>query len=243
MTAFLGPLDAASRVPPLQQTRVASFLISAHGALARQLAMSLPGQFKAGWQTELNAQFHREAEILSLLMRATSWVPDFTLPYQMLTWEAAWLPKPVTGVSDQKLAMTIDVAALGHAVHGVTERGDVDGHRQFLVAYPRHRLGQPGCLPGQHLVGKREIRHPACRSHEQREDLRLAVKLRVQFGLPAGLELAGQRHGKLSRQRAMRGNQERGNARLLQRWHAGSGIERAQKRGHGAAPRTGIARK
>lgn len=119
MTAFLGPLDSTGRVPPLQQTRVASFLISAHGALARQLAMSLPGQLKAGWQTELNAQFHREAEIVSLLMRATSWVPDFTLPYQMLTWEAAWLPKPVAGVPDQKLAMTIDVAALGHAVHGV----------------------------------------------------------------------------------------------------------------------------
>jgi len=119
MNAFLGPLDATCRVPPLQQTRVASFLISAHGALARQLAISLPGQIKAGWQTELNAQFHREAEIVSLLMRATSWVPDFTLPYQMLTWEAAWLPKRVTGISDQKLAMTIDVAALGHAVHGV----------------------------------------------------------------------------------------------------------------------------
>ncbi len=65
MNAFLGPLDAACRVPPLQQTRVASFLISAHGALASQLAMSLPGQLKAGWQTELNAQFHREAEIVS----------------------------------------------------------------------------------------------------------------------------------------------------------------------------------
>jgi len=45
-------------------------------------------------------------------------VPDFTLAYPALTWEAAWLPKPVTGVADQKLAMTIDIAALGHAVHG-----------------------------------------------------------------------------------------------------------------------------
>jgi hypothetical protein len=118
MNQFLGPLDSAGRVPPLQQARIASFLISAHGALARQLAMALPGQFKAGWQTELNAQFHRETEIVSLLMRATSWVPDFTLPYQVLTWEAAWLPKTVAGVADQKLAMTIDIAALGHAVHG-----------------------------------------------------------------------------------------------------------------------------
>jgi len=118
MSRFLGPLDSVGRVPPRQQTCVASFLISAHGALVRQLAMALPGQLKAGWQTELNAQLHRETEIVSLLLRATSWVPDFTLPYMMLAWEAAWLPKPVAGVADQKQAMTIDIAALGHAVHG-----------------------------------------------------------------------------------------------------------------------------
>src|SRR6201990_746400 len=112
MSQFLGPLEATGRVPPLQQTRIASFLISAHGALARQLSVALPGQLKAGWQTELNAQLYRETEIVSLLMRATSWVPDFTLPYQSLTWEAAWLPKPVAGVGDQKMAMTIDIAAL-----------------------------------------------------------------------------------------------------------------------------------
>src|SRR3954470_9171684 len=105
MSQFLGPLDSAGRVPPLQQTRVASFLISAHGALARQLAGALPGQLKAGWQTELNAQLYRETEIVSLLMRAAAWVPDFTLAYLALTWEAAWLPKPVTGVADQRLAM------------------------------------------------------------------------------------------------------------------------------------------
>lgn len=118
MNQFLGPLDSTGRVPPLQQTRVASFLISAHGALARQLAVALPGQLKAGWQTELNAQLHREAEIVSLLLRATSWMPDFTLPYRALAWEAAWLPKAVAGVDDQRLAITIDIAALGHAVHG-----------------------------------------------------------------------------------------------------------------------------
>jgi hypothetical protein len=118
MSQFLGPLDSTGRVPPLQQTRVAAFLISAHGALARQLAFALPGQMNAGWQTELNAQFHRETEIVSLLMRASAWVPEFTLPYMALAWEAAWLPKPVAAVTDQKQAMTIDIAALGHAVHG-----------------------------------------------------------------------------------------------------------------------------
>jgi len=119
MTQFLGPLDSVGRVPPLQQTRIASFLISAHGALARQLAIVLPGQLTAGWQTELNAQFHRETEIVSLLLRAASWVPDFTFPCRALRWESAWLPKPVAGVQDQRLAITIDIAALGHAVHGV----------------------------------------------------------------------------------------------------------------------------
>lgn len=118
MNQFLGPLDSAGRIPPLQQTCIASFLISAHGALARQLTLALPGQFKASWQTELNAQLHRETEIVSLLMRATFWVPDLTLPYRALMWEAAWLLRPAIGVADQKLAMTIDIAALGHAVHG-----------------------------------------------------------------------------------------------------------------------------
>ena len=118
MNAFLGPLDSIGRVPPRQQTRVAAFLISAHGALARQLAFALPRQIKAGWQTELNAQFYRESEIVSLLLRATSWVVDPELLMLAASWEAAWLPKPVNGPSDRLLASTIDTAALGHAVHG-----------------------------------------------------------------------------------------------------------------------------
>ena len=118
MSAFLGPLDSSGRVPKRQQTRVASFLISAHGALARQLAFTLPQQMKAGWQTELNAQFYRESEIVSLLLRATSWVVDFELLMLAASWEGAWLPKPVSGVGDRILASTVDIAALGHAVHG-----------------------------------------------------------------------------------------------------------------------------
>ncbi|MGY2847681.1 hypothetical protein ACVIWU_002441 [Bradyrhizobium sp. USDA 4509] len=118
MNQFLGPLDASGRVPPLQQTRVASFLVSMHGALARQLALTLPGQFKAGWQAELNTQLHRETEIVSLLLRATSWAPDFMAFYNTLIWEMAWLPNPASGVADRRLATTIDIAALGHAAHG-----------------------------------------------------------------------------------------------------------------------------
>jgi|SRR5690242_3563580 len=117
MTSFLGPLDQAGRVPPRQQTRVAAFLVSAHGALARRLALALPGQMKAGWQTELNAQFYREAETVSLLMRATSWKPDPELLLLVPSWEMAWLPKPKTDIADTAMALTIDTAALGHAVH------------------------------------------------------------------------------------------------------------------------------
>lgn len=117
MSKFLGPLDSIGRVPPRQQTRVSAFLISAHGALARQLAFLLPQQMKAGWQTELNAQFYHESEIVSLLLRATSWTVDPELLMLAASWEAAWLPKPIFGLSDRTLAVTIDLAALGHAVH------------------------------------------------------------------------------------------------------------------------------
>jgi len=60
MSEFFGPLDSECRVPPRQQTRVAAFLISAHGALARQFAFTLPMKLESAWQTELNAQYHRE---------------------------------------------------------------------------------------------------------------------------------------------------------------------------------------
>ena len=60
MSEFFGPLDSEGRVPPRQQTRVAAFLISAHGALARQFAFALPVKLESAWQTELNAQFYRE---------------------------------------------------------------------------------------------------------------------------------------------------------------------------------------
>ena len=164
MTRFLGPLDSAGRVPPLQQTRVASFLISAHGALARQLAVALPGQLKAGWQTELNAQLYRETEIVSLLMRATSWLPDFSLPYLVLSWEAAWLPKPVAGVADRKLAMTIDIAALGHAVHGAIRPAallpvEASAEDPFVVALRRIEFESSRLIQAQiHFLKGEELR-------------------------------------------------------------------------------------
>jgi hypothetical protein len=115
MNAFLGPLDATGRVPPRQQTRVAAFLLSCHGAMARQLAIALALQTKAVWHTELNSQLYRESEIISLLLRA----PDPDLLFLLPSWEAAWLPRPAEGVADRAQAFIIDIAALGHALHAV----------------------------------------------------------------------------------------------------------------------------
>jgi hypothetical protein len=117
MSTFFGPLDSEGRVPASQQTRVAAFLISAHGALARQLAFAVPVHLRFGWETELHAQFYRESEIVSLLMHATSWAPDPELPLLSLSWENAWLPKPAAGVTDWTQGFLIDTAALGHALH------------------------------------------------------------------------------------------------------------------------------
>lgn len=117
MSAFFGPLDPDGRVPARQQTRVASFLISAHGALGRRFALALPLKLESAWQTELNAQFYNESEIVSLLFRATSWMPDLALGYLAAAWETAWFPMPAEGVPDPSLALAVDLATLAHAVH------------------------------------------------------------------------------------------------------------------------------
>ncbi|MCP3467658.1 MULTISPECIES: hypothetical protein [unclassified Bradyrhizobium] len=117
MSGFFGPLDTEGRVPPHQQTRVAAFLISAHGALARQSAFTLPTKLESAWQTELNTQLFRETEIVSLLMRATSWAPDPGLGYMTVAWESAWFPAPVYEISDWPLAVAAGLATLAHAVH------------------------------------------------------------------------------------------------------------------------------
>jgi hypothetical protein len=104
-------------VSPRQQTRVAAFLISAHGALARQFAFTLPTTLEFAWQTELNAQYYRESEIVSVLLRATTWVPDPALAYLAVSWETVWFPTPVEEIADPTLAMAAGLATLAHAVH------------------------------------------------------------------------------------------------------------------------------
>ena len=118
MNPFLGPLENG-HIPAVQQTRVSAFLMSAHGALTRHLAVALPASLHQGWQVEMHSQYCREMEILSLLARATSWVPDPQLGLLIWQWEMAWLPRPVSGLDDRTQATLIDLAALGHALHAV----------------------------------------------------------------------------------------------------------------------------
>ncbi len=117
MRTTLGPLDAAGRIPAIQQTRVASFLLSVHGAEMRLLSIALAAPTFGAREIEVHAQICRELEILSLLTRATSWQPDPWLLWSLWRWEMAWLPQPVAGVSGVAQGPAIDAAAFGYALH------------------------------------------------------------------------------------------------------------------------------
>lgn len=137
MNHFLGPLDASGRVLPRQQTRVGAFLMSAHGALMRHLALALAMPAARAWHAELNAQAFREAEVLSLMLRATRWVPDLELAILWPSWEAAWLLNPVPDIADQSRAWIVDLSALGHAIHGAIRPAALlpeDASREDLFA-------------------------------------------------------------------------------------------------------------
>jgi hypothetical protein len=159
MTAFFGPLATDGSVPPLQQTRVAAFLVSAHGALARQFALALPAKFDAAWQTELNTQFYRESEIVSLLMRATAWVPDLALGPMAASWEMAWLPAPIQGLADHAGAQAVHLATLAHAVHaGIRPAAllptEANANDPFVVALRRIEFESSRLLQAQILYLK-----------------------------------------------------------------------------------------
>jgi hypothetical protein len=159
MSEFFGPLDSEGRVPPRQQTRVAAFLTSAHGALARQFAFALPVKLESAWQTELNAQFYRESEIVSLLLRATTWVPDLALAYMAATWEAAWFPRPTEAIPDQSLALVVDLATRAHAVHASIRPAallpvEANAHDPFVMALRRIEFESGRLLQAQILLLK-----------------------------------------------------------------------------------------
>ena len=159
MRAFFGPLDPEGRVPLHQQTRVAAFLISAHGALARHFAFAMPLKLESAWQTELNAQLYRESEIVSLLLRSTSWAPDLALLYMAASWEATWLPKPIEGVQDQSLAMAAGLATRAHAIHaGIRPAAllpvEADANDAFVMALRRIEFESSRLLQAQILLLK-----------------------------------------------------------------------------------------
>lgn len=159
MSQFFGPLDSGGCVPPRQQTRVAAFLISAHGALARQFAFTLPMRFESAWQTELNAQLYRETEIISLLLRATSWVPDLALGYMAASWETAWFPAPIEGIPDRTLAVAAGLATLAHAVHASIRPAallpvEANAHDPFVMALRRIEFENGRLLQAQILLLK-----------------------------------------------------------------------------------------
>lgn len=165
MSDVLGPLDCEGRVPPRQQTRVAAFLVSAHGALARRFALALPLQLEAAWQTELNSQLYRESEIVSLLLRATSWTPDPALLFLAARWELAWLAKPVDGIVDQALAATVDLASFAHAVHAAIRPAallpvEANPHDPFVMALRRIEFESSRLLQAQIVFLKGEELRP-----------------------------------------------------------------------------------
>jgi hypothetical protein len=188
MNAQLGPLDEQGRIPPPQQTRIAAFLMSAHGAQARQLAATMPLHMREPWHVELHAQYCREVEVLSLLARATVWVPDPQLPLLLWQWETAWLPRPMPGAGDHFHGLLVDIAALGHAIHAGLRPAallpeDVAPLDPFVMAMRRiefesGRLLQAQILflKGPQLADAREVVADAVeRRHEQVRELWTAM--------------------------------------------------------------------
>lgn len=158
MSMFLGPLQSG-RVPPEQQTRVGAFLVSLHGALARRLAWALPSTLRFGWQTELHSELHRETEIATLLIGATSWNPDLKLAALCFSWEMAWLPKPAENAADWAQGMLIDLAALAHAAHGAIRPAtllpvEADPQDPFVLALRRIEFESSRLIQAQILFFK-----------------------------------------------------------------------------------------
>jgi hypothetical protein len=109
----------------------------------------------------LNAQFYNESEIVSLLMRATSWAPDIALGYMAASWETAWFPAPVDGIADRALALAVDLATLAHAVHaGIRPAAllpvDANANDPFVMALRRVEFESGRLLQAQIMFLKGE---------------------------------------------------------------------------------------
>ncbi len=152
-------LDDSGRVLPAQQTRISAFLISAHGANARRLAMTLAGPVQNGGQMILHTEYCRATELVSLLARSTSWTFDPTLPMLAMQWEAAWLPARVTPAGDALEDITIDLSAFGHALYGSIRPATVippeaDPLDPFMLAINELELESSRLIQGQILFLK-----------------------------------------------------------------------------------------
>lgn len=201
MSAILGSPNPDRGVSPRQQTRIAAFLISAHGALARQYAFTLPLKLNASWQAELNAQVFREAEIVSLLLRATSWVPDLALGSLAAYWEMAWLPVPVEGIPDPPLAMAAGLATLAHAVHARIRPAallpvNVNADAPFAMALHRIEFESGRLLQMQMLLLKGENLAPFREAVSAALETRHNEIGRLWDDVLAGLGVASQNTGK-----------------------------------------------
>ena len=144
-------------MPPHQQTRVAAFLISAHGALARQFAFALPVKLESAWNPIECAILSRS--IRFPLLRATTWAPDLAVGYMAVSWETAWLPRPVDGIADQSLTLAVDLATRAHAVHASIRPAallpaEVNAHDPFVMALRRIEFESGRLLQAQTMLLK-----------------------------------------------------------------------------------------
>lgn len=119
----LGPVDAAGRVSPAKQTRLASFVILAHQTSARLLQAVELMPFAKGWRETLTSQYWQEIELIRLLLQATAWTPEITSATGAVRWQTFWSGQAIevsgklftAGPKQSALA----AMALCHAVHEV----------------------------------------------------------------------------------------------------------------------------
>jgi hypothetical protein len=102
------------------------------------------------------------------MLRATSWAVDPEPLMLSAFWETGWLPKTPSGLSDPFPARTIDLAALGHALHAairpaallpdkaLAEDPFVMALRRIEFESGRMRQAQIIFLKGQDLLPHRE---------------------------------------------------------------------------------------
>jgi hypothetical protein len=77
------------------------------------------------------------------------------------TWEAAWLPGPVDGISDNSLGLAVDLATLSHAIHaGVRPAAllptETQANDPFVMALRRVEFESGRLLQAQILFLKGE---------------------------------------------------------------------------------------